>query len=88
MVSQPVYCAAMFPPFQPPQLVHDDIRWVGQPPSVDVIEHGFKLVLHLEPECLRFSGESTAFGIYETNVPRTQPVMSRNRVEARQAASR
>src|SRR5271166_4710660 len=29
-------------------------------------DQGFKLVQHLAPECLRFSGESTAFGICET----------------------
>ena len=38
-------------------------------------DQGFKLVQHLSPECLSFSGESTAFGIGETNAPPTQALL-------------
>jgi hypothetical protein len=34
-------------------------------------DQGFKLVQHLAPECPRFSGESTAFGIGEAKAPPT-----------------
>jgi hypothetical protein len=34
-------------------------------------DQGFKLIQHLAPECLRFSGESTAFGIREARAPPT-----------------
>src|SRR5258708_3565215 len=43
--------------------------------SVSGVTLGFKLVQHLAPECLRFSGESTAFGIGETKAPTTQALL-------------
>ena len=36
---------------------------------------GLKLVQHLAPECLRFSGESTAFGIGEAKAPPTHALL-------------
>ena len=36
---------------------------------------GFKLIQHLAPECLRFSGESTAFGIGEMKAPPTHALL-------------
>src|SRR5271166_3046292 len=38
-------------------------------------DEGFKLIQHLAPECLRFSGESTAFGIGETKAPPTHALL-------------
>ena len=38
-------------------------------------DQGFKLIQHLAPECLRFSGESTAFGIGETKAPPTHALL-------------
>jgi hypothetical protein len=38
-------------------------------------DQGFKLVQHLAPECLRFSGESAAFGIGETKAPTTRGLL-------------
>ena len=38
-------------------------------------DQGFKLIQHLAPECLRFSGESTAFDIGETKAPPTHALL-------------
>ncbi len=38
-------------------------------------DQGFKLIQHLAPECLRFSGQSTAFGIGETKAPPTHALL-------------
>ena len=38
-------------------------------------DQGLKLVQHLAPECLRFSGESTAFGIGEAKAPPTHALL-------------
>ena len=38
-------------------------------------DQGFKLIQHLASECLRFSGESTAFGIGETKAPPTHALL-------------
>jgi hypothetical protein len=39
-------------------------------------DQGFKLVQHFAPECLRLSGESTAFAISETNAASTVGVIA------------
>src|SRR5258708_4796293 len=38
-------------------------------------DQGFKLVQDFAPQCLRFSGESTAFGIGETKAPTTHALL-------------
>jgi hypothetical protein len=42
---------------------------------VSGVTFGFKLVQHLAPECLRFSGEPAALGVGETKAPTTQALL-------------